>query len=144
MSLKRYRYTGKERDEETGLYYHGARYYAPWVGGWVSYDPAGITDSTNLYWYARAAPASYVDYDGADPVLPNDTRTNEERNASYQLDPTMVAQIEKRLDQQVKARDPERVTAGQFLSRPSDLYPVRGSNATSRRQKTRRKSDWSA
>ena len=25
-SLKRYRYTGKERDEETGFYYHGARY----------------------------------------------------------------------------------------------------------------------
>jgi hypothetical protein len=24
---KRYRYTGKERDEESGLYYHGARYY---------------------------------------------------------------------------------------------------------------------
>jgi hypothetical protein len=31
VSLKRYRYTGKERDEETGLYYHGARYYAPWL-----------------------------------------------------------------------------------------------------------------
>jgi uncharacterized protein RhaS with RHS repeats len=29
---KRYRYTGKERDEESGLYYHGARYYAPWLG----------------------------------------------------------------------------------------------------------------
>src|SRR5262249_44567691 len=26
---KRYRYIGKERDEETGLYYCGARYYAP-------------------------------------------------------------------------------------------------------------------
>jgi hypothetical protein len=26
---KRYRYTGKERDEESGLYYHGARYYIP-------------------------------------------------------------------------------------------------------------------
>ncbi|WP_200819480.1 RHS repeat domain-containing protein, partial [Tolypothrix sp. NIES-4075] len=31
-AVKRYRYTGKERDEETGLYYHGARYYAPWLG----------------------------------------------------------------------------------------------------------------
>ena len=33
---KRYRYTGKERDEESGLYYHGARYYAPWLGRWIS------------------------------------------------------------------------------------------------------------
>ena len=31
-TAKRYRYTGKERDEESGLYYHGARYYAPWLG----------------------------------------------------------------------------------------------------------------
>ena len=29
VSAKRYRYTGKEKDDETGLYYHGARYYAP-------------------------------------------------------------------------------------------------------------------
>ena len=28
VSARRYRYTGKERDEETGLYYYGARYYA--------------------------------------------------------------------------------------------------------------------
>ena len=35
VSLKRYRYTGKERDEETGLCYHGARYYAPWLGRWT-------------------------------------------------------------------------------------------------------------
>src|SRR5262249_15023075 len=33
-AAKRYRATGKERDEETGLYYHGARYYAPWLGRW--------------------------------------------------------------------------------------------------------------
>ena len=36
---KRYRYTGKERDEETDLSYHGARYYAPWLGRWTSCDP---------------------------------------------------------------------------------------------------------
>ena len=36
VSSKRYRYTGKERDEESGLDYHGARYYAPWLGRWVS------------------------------------------------------------------------------------------------------------
>jgi RHS repeat-associated protein len=37
---RRYRYTGKERDEESGLCYHGARYYAPWLGRWTSADPA--------------------------------------------------------------------------------------------------------
>ena len=36
---KRYRFSGKERDEESGLYYHGARYYTPWLARWTSPDP---------------------------------------------------------------------------------------------------------
>jgi RHS repeat-associated protein len=58
---KRYRYTGKERDEETGLYYYGARYYAPWLGRWTACDPAGLVDGPNLYAYVRGSPASHRD-----------------------------------------------------------------------------------
>jgi RHS repeat-associated protein len=47
VSLKRYRYTGKERDEESGLYYHGARYYVPWLGTWMSCDPASLASLGN-------------------------------------------------------------------------------------------------
>ena len=36
---KRYRFTGKERDEESGFNYYGARYYAGWFGRWLSCDP---------------------------------------------------------------------------------------------------------
>jgi RHS repeat-associated protein len=39
LSLKRYRFTNKERDDETGLYYFGVRYYAAWLGRWTSSDP---------------------------------------------------------------------------------------------------------
>src|SRR4029079_18338707 len=39
---KRYRYSGKERDGESGLCYHGARYLSPWMGRWISCDPIGI------------------------------------------------------------------------------------------------------
>ena len=39
MGTKRFRYTGKEKDEKTGLYYHGARYCAPWLARWVNCDP---------------------------------------------------------------------------------------------------------
>src|SRR5207245_3087955 len=35
---KRYRYTGKERDQESGFCYHGARYYARWLGRWTGID----------------------------------------------------------------------------------------------------------
>lgn len=58
---KRYRYTGKERDEETGLSYHGARYYAPWLGRWGSADPIGIGDGLNIYAYARCNPVRFID-----------------------------------------------------------------------------------
>ncbi len=61
---KRYRYAGKERDTETGLYYHGARYYAPWLGRWTSVDPARTADGPNLYAYARCNPVRLVDRDG--------------------------------------------------------------------------------
>jgi RHS repeat-associated protein len=64
VSKKRYRYTGKERDDETGLYYHGARYYSPWLGRWTACDPAGMVDGTNVYAYARNNPVGLVDRDG--------------------------------------------------------------------------------
>jgi RHS repeat-associated protein len=42
---KRYRYAGKERDEN-GLYYNGSRYYCPWLGRWTS--PTGWLTSSDL------------------------------------------------------------------------------------------------
>ena len=64
VNLKRYRYTGKERDEETGLYYHGARYYAGWLGRWTECDPLGISDGLNLFAYVRGNPISRTDPSG--------------------------------------------------------------------------------
>jgi RHS repeat-associated protein len=58
---KRYRFTGMERDEESGLSYHAARYYAPWLARWTACDPAGPVDSVSLYVYARNNPLSFVD-----------------------------------------------------------------------------------
>jgi len=62
-TAKRYRYTGKERDEESGLYYHGARYYASWLGNWVSSDPLW---KLSQYVYARSNPVRFFDPDGRD------------------------------------------------------------------------------
>jgi RHS repeat-associated protein len=64
VSDRRYRYTGKEKDEETGLYYHGARYYAPWLARWTSADPTGTKDGTNVYTYVRNNPVVLFDPDG--------------------------------------------------------------------------------
>ncbi|MEP3123561.1 MAG: SpvB/TcaC N-terminal domain-containing protein, partial [Nisaea sp.] len=46
---KHYHYSGKEKDNSTGLSYYGMRYYAPWLGRWTSADPAGTVDGLNLY-----------------------------------------------------------------------------------------------
>jgi RHS repeat-associated protein len=61
VSAKRYRYIGKERDEETGLYHLGARYYASWLGRWTSADPIGLGDGVNRYAYARGNPVVLSD-----------------------------------------------------------------------------------
>ena len=64
VSLKRYRYTGKERDEENGLYYYGARYYASWLGRWCSCDPAEFVDGFNIYLFVDNNPIKYFDSTG--------------------------------------------------------------------------------
>jgi RHS repeat-associated protein len=70
VSAKRFRYSGKERDEETGLYYYGARYYAAWLGRWTSPDPAGLIDGVNRYRFARNRPTTLVDPKGFDSEEP--------------------------------------------------------------------------
>ncbi len=70
VSLKRYRYTGMERDEESGLNYHGARYFAHWLARWVSVDPL-LAESSHMtpYCYSGANPIHYVDLTGCAPEI---------------------------------------------------------------------------
>ena len=62
-------FTGQERDQITGLYYMGARYYDPVYGRFTQPDPAFDFDPTNpasfnLYAYARGNPVNYIDPSG--------------------------------------------------------------------------------
>ncbi|NLF42135.1 MAG: RHS repeat-associated core domain-containing protein, partial [Bacteroidales bacterium] len=72
VSLKRYKYVGKERDEETGLYYYGFRYYAPWIARFINVDPLQHEyPHYTPFQYAGNKPITYVDLDGLEEGVNN-------------------------------------------------------------------------
>jgi RHS repeat-associated protein len=56
-----YRYTGRDYDQETGLYYHRARYYYDLHAKFLQEDPAGFTDGVNSYRYVHNDPVDNTD-----------------------------------------------------------------------------------
>lgn len=70
-STNHYKFTGKERDAESGLDYFGARYYSSNMGRFSSPDPSGLLyadisnpQSLNLYTYVLNNPLSNTDPTG--------------------------------------------------------------------------------
>ncbi|MFP0193791.1 RHS repeat-associated core domain-containing protein [Pseudomonas sp. PHC1] len=63
VAYKTVRYSAKEMDV-TSLYDYGARYYAPWLGRWISADPAYDVDGLNLYAFVQNDPIGHVDVNG--------------------------------------------------------------------------------
>ena len=60
-----YLFNVKEYDEETGMYYYGARYYEPRISLWMSVDPRSEeAPEVSSYVYAHNSPTSRVDLDG--------------------------------------------------------------------------------
>jgi RHS repeat-associated protein len=103
---KRYRYSGMERDEESGLNYHSARYYVPWLGRWASCDPIGIADGLNLFVYAHNSPAYWTDptgTEGEEFTIPEDVR-NEYRQKYGKNLPTTQKLIIPRKDRKKRTR----------------------------------------
>jgi RHS repeat-associated protein len=76
-SLTGIHFTGKERDQESGLDYFGARYYGSNMGRWMSPDPINLTNARlmnpsntlNKYAYAANNPLKYIDRDGQDITI---------------------------------------------------------------------------
>ena len=67
-----YKFNGKELDQETGLYYYGARYMNPVMSLWYGVDAlAEKYPSIGGYVYCVVNPIKFVDLDGKDifPVL---------------------------------------------------------------------------
>ena len=92
-TAQHYKFTGKERDSESGNDYFGARYYASSVGRFLSPDPLGLAvvqargkalmghetnpQDWNMYSYALNNPVSLDDPTGLNACLPNDKSTTD-------------------------------------------------------------------
>nr|VFJ44556.1 MAG: RHS repeat-associated core domain-containing protein [Candidatus Kentron sp. FW] len=63
-SDNRLRYTGREQDTGTGLYYYRARYYDPEVGRFLTEDPLGFKAGVNFYRYVENNPVNFNDPSG--------------------------------------------------------------------------------
>lgn len=107
VKLKHYRYAGNERDDGTGLYYCGARYYQPGVGRWLSADPSGPAEGLNLYCYVGDNPIVFIDPNGLIRILV----VGEGRDFSYSY-----ALAGRRRDDQI-------IVTQYALTRPPDQKP---------------------
>lgn len=57
-------YKGQFRDEETGYYNYGYRYYSPEIGRWLSRDPIEESDGGNIYFTTGNRSLNSLDYLG--------------------------------------------------------------------------------
>ncbi len=105
---KRYRYTGMERDEETGLSYQAARYLSPWIGRWVSCDPVSVADGVNIFAYCGCSPLTNVDPLGT--AFMNADRLASRYGGIFQP------------EEPAPAREPESAPAAAPASVPSDEF----------------------
>jgi RHS repeat-associated protein len=70
------RFHGEQRDEETGYYNYGYRYYDPVTGRWPSRDPIAEEGGMNLYGFVDNNPIKYFDVLGLDVWVENTTSVN--------------------------------------------------------------------
>jgi RHS repeat-associated protein len=134
------RFTGQIQDEETGLYYYGARYYDPELGRFIQPDTI-ISDlsnpqSFNRYAYTLNNPLRYTDPDGHLPVpvvaglwgagVYGAEKLGEAiyvNSVQYQ-GAAQVAAMQRRLDEQTYER-----TGGQYNTYAEFAAARRGRNA---------------
>lgn len=112
FTKKRFRFGGKEKDEETGLNYHNARYYAPWICRWITVDPAGPVDGLNLYRYALNNPVNLRDCSGLNPDDPPDKKAD---------NTTVLDEVEQKAREYVQEFDEHEKQLGEIKNAEENL-----------------------
>jgi RHS repeat-associated protein len=92
----RFRFTGREFDVETGLYYFRARYYDAQLGRFISEDPIRFSaGDTNLYRYVGNQPLDFVDPSGLTAATEESVMLKKTRREVYAA--TMLGCLTKAL-----------------------------------------------
>ena len=78
-----FRYTARQFDSSTALYYYRARYYDPMTGRFLSEDPIGTSGALDLYLYVSNNPVNRVDAFGLKESKPRPPEPNP--NAAYYI-----------------------------------------------------------
>jgi RHS repeat-associated protein len=118
---KAYRYTGKERDEESGLHYFGARYYASWLGRWTGCDLILTSLTSNLYLFVNANPIIFQDLEGLQPTKEEKLSASAKKE---ELDQPYPSSRNKSLDLEIKELSKWRDSQGKpkgFEDRVKDI-----------------------
>ena len=104
---------GEYRDEHTGWYNYGYRYYVPAMGRWLGRDPIGEAGGLNLYVFSLNDPVPNFDIFGlaplADPCSKIDLEKMIEERKRKEEEEEQEEEQRKELDRRIKEeRDKER------------------------------------
>ena len=124
-AAKRYRFTGKERDEESGLNYHGARYYIPWLCRWAAVDPLESKYAGwSSYCYLKGNPINDTDSTGTkgDKDDPPDSKIQVNIHIEKELTPEQMVDALK-----ISANEVSKRIAGKLpydIDKEGSLKPL--------------------
>jgi len=91
-----HRFSTKQRDTETGLYYYGYRYYDPVTGRWPSRDPIEESGGVNLYAFVGNRPIYRFDRLG---LYPGSEGHGDQIGPKASSD--LISQIQNQADNQI-------------------------------------------
>jgi RHS repeat-associated protein len=112
-----YRFNGKELDDETGLYYYGARYYNPQVSVWLSVDRlASKYPNSSPYVFTGNNPILYVDPNGDSLDVANQASFNDLLSLVSSKNRSRVTQINGRISVDISGLSKRQLRADKGLN----------------------------
>ena len=119
-----YKFNGKQFDDETGLYYYGARYMNPMASIWYGVDPlAEKYKSIGGYVYCIGNPIKLIDIDGLYPTGIISRETHKLKPAAIRL-LSLVSGVEEKYIKKVVAVESSFLPSGYSMTTGSSPYKV--------------------